>query len=228
MNINLVRYNVRLFLGLLAQAIIFFSAAEDADIPRAWLLFIITFFYYIFLFIIPYRVNPALILQRGGSALPEDTKSWDKYIILAYTFLLYGQFFVAGWDLGHIQSRSLGIEYLGCGLALYALSITLAVWSLIENPFFEASVRIQKDRGQRVIESGPYKLVRHPGYLSGILWHLAMPMILGSGLALIYAVPIISLLFIRAYLEDETLQAELEGYEAYTGKTRYRILPGIW
>lgn len=228
MNINLIRYNVRLFLGLLAQAIIFFSAAEDADIPRAWLLFIITFFYYIFLFILSYRVNPALILQRGGSVLPEDTKSWDKYIILAYTFLLYGQFFVAGWDLGHIQSWSLGIEFLGFGLALYALSITLAVWSLIENPFFEASVRIQKDRGQRVIESGPYKLVRHPGYLSGILWHLAMPMILGSGLALVYAVLIILLLFIRTYLEDETLRAELEGYEAYTGKTRYRILPGIW
>ncbi|NYB51074.1 MAG: hypothetical protein HVN35_00705 [Methanobacteriaceae archaeon] len=70
--------------------------------------------------------------------------------------------------------------------------------------------------------------MRHPGYLSGILWDVAMRMILGSGLALIYATIIILLLLIRTYLEDKALQDEVEGYIEYTYKTRYRILPGVW
>lgn len=227
--INLIRYNVRLFLSLLAQTIILFAAAGEINIPRAWLFLIITFVYYISSFIIIYRLNPEVIYQRGGSAFAEGTKNWDKYILLSYTFLgVYGQFFVAGWDLGHINFLPLGMEYLGLGMVLYLTSVVLVVWSLIQNPYFEASVRIQKERGQRVIDSGPYRLVRHPGYLSGILWHMALPMILGSGLALIYSILIIIILIIRTYLEDETLKSELEGYKSYTEKTRYRILPGIW
>lgn len=226
---NLIRYNVRLFLSLLAQAIIFFAAADQLEIPRAWLFFVLTFFYYVSSFIIIYRLNPEVIEERGSSAFQEGTKSWDKYIILAYTILgIYGQFFVAGWDLGHIKFFFLCLEYLLAGLILYMVSIVLIVWAMIQNPFFEPSVRIQKERGQQVIESGPYQLVRHPGYLSGILLHLAIPMILGSGLALIYATIIILLLIIRTYLEDKTLQVELEGYREYTEKTQYRILPGIW
>lgn len=229
MKINLIRYNVRMFGSLLAQAIIFFAAAGEMGVPRAWLFFILTIFYYISSFTIIYRLNPEVIYQRGGSTFKVGTKSWDKYMLLPYAFLgVYGQFFVAGWDLGHINFWFLGLEYLGVGLILYLISIILIIWAMIQNPFFEPSVRIQKERNHRVIESGPYRLIRHPGYLSGILFHIAMPMIIGSGLALIYSIIIIILLLIRTYLEDKTLQAELEGYKEYTGKTRYLILPGIW
>ncbi|MBI5680274.1 MAG: isoprenylcysteine carboxylmethyltransferase family protein [Methanobacterium sp.] len=227
--INLIRYNLRLFLSLLAQAIIFFAAAGQIEIFRAWGFFVLTFIYYISSFIIVYRLNPEVILKRGGSAFQEGTKTWDKYILIVYTILgVYGQFFVAGWDLGHINFWPLGLEYMVLGLILYLGSMVLAVWALIKNPYFEPSVRIQKDRGQKVIESGPYRLVRHPGYLSGILLHLAIPMIIGSGLTLIYTAIIVLLLLIRTYCEDKTLQRELEGYKEYTKKTRYRILPGIW
>lgn len=227
--INLIRYNVRLFLSLLAQVIIFFAAAGEIWVSRACLLFILTFIYYVSSFIIIYRLNPEVILHRGGSAFQEDTKAWDRYILLIYTILgVYGQFFVAGWDLGHINFWPLGLEYLVVGLPLYVVSIVLIVWAMIQNPFFEPSVRIQKDRDQKVIDSGPYRLIRHPGYLSGILFHLALPMILGSGLALIYTAIIVLILLIRTYFEDKTLQAELEGYKDYINEVRYRILPGIW
>lgn len=226
---NITRYNLRLFLSLLAQAIIFFSAAGQLEIGRAWLFFALTFIYYVVSFIIIYRSNPSLITHRGGPAFREDSKLWDKYILLAYTFLgIYGQFFVAGWDLGHINWFNLGIEYLVVGLILFIISDILIVWAMVQNPFFEPTVRIQKERDQKVISSGPYRILRHPGYLSGILLHLALPMIVGSGLALIYSMVIIFLLILRTYLEDETLQAELEGYKDYSKNTRYRILPGVW
>ncbi|WJI09268.1 isoprenylcysteine carboxylmethyltransferase family protein [Methanobacterium sp. CWC-01] len=227
--VNTLRYLLRLFLSLLAQAIIFFSAAGQLEIPRAWLFFALTFIYYVLSFIVLYRFNHELIHYRGGSAFRGDTKQWDKYILLIYTFLgVYGQFFVAGWDLGHIHWLYLGLEYMVVGIILFIISDVLIVWAMVQNPFFEPTVRIQRERGQKVIGSGPYQIVRHPGYLSGILWHLAMPLIFGSGLTLVYSLLIIVLLVVRTYLEDKTLQAELEGYQEYTRKTRYRILPGLW
>lgn len=226
---NTFRYILRLFLSLIAQAIIFFAAAGQFEIPRAWIFFILTFIYYLTSFIILYRLTPELINQRGGSAFQESSKTWDKYILIVYTFLgIYAQFFVAGWDLGHINFWPLGLEYFGLGLGLFIISIVLIVWAMVQNPFFEPTVRIQKERNQKVINSGPYRIVRHPGYLSGILWHLAVPMILGSGLTLIYTVIIIMILIVRTYLEDETLQKELGGYKEYTEKTKYRLLPGAW
>lgn len=226
---NSTRYLTILFFSLLAQVIIFFAAADRVDIPRAWLFFALTFTYYIFSFIILYRFNPDLIHHRGGSAFRRDSKHWDKYILIIYTFLgVYGQFFVAGWDFGHIQWFYLGLEYLVLGVILFIISDVLIVWVMVQNPFFEPTVRIQKERNQRVISSGPYAIVRHPGYLSGVLWHLAMPLIFGSALTLVYSLLIILLLVVRTYLEDKTLQAELEGYTEYTTKTRSRLLPGLW
>jgi len=227
--ISTLRYLARLFLSLLAQAIIFFAAANQLDLPRAWLFFALTFLYYLLSFIILYWSNPNLIQHRGGSAFREDSKQWDKYILLIYALLgVYGQFFVAGWDLGHVQWFYLGWEYLVVGIILFIISDVLIVWAMVQNPFFEPTVRIQKDRNQRVISNGPYRIVRHPGYLSGILWHLAMPLIFGSGLTLVYSLLIVVLLVVRSYLEDKTLQGELEGYQGYTRKTRNRLLPGVW
>ena len=227
--ISTLRYLARLFLSLLAQAIVFFAAANQLDLPRAWLFFALTFLYYLLSFIILYWSNPNLIQHRGGSAFREDSKQWDKYILLIYTLLgVYGQFFVAGWDLGHVQWFYLGWEYLVVGIILFIISDVLIVWAMVQNPFFEPTVRIQKERNQRVISNGPYRIVRHPGYLSGILWHLAMPLIFGSGLTLVYSLLIVVLLVVRTYLEDKTLQAELEGYQGYTRKTRHRLLPGVW
>ena len=227
--ISTLRYLARLFLSLLAQAIVFFAAANQLELPRAWLFFALAFLYYLLSFIILYQFNPNLIQHRGGSAFREDSKQWDKYILLIYTLLgVYGQFFVAGWDLGHVQWFYLGWEYLVVGIILFIISDVLIVWAMVQNPFFEPTVRIQKERNQRVISNGPYRIVRHPGYLSGILWHLAMPLIFGSGLTLVYSLLIVVLLVVRTYLEDKTLQAELEGYQGYTRKTRHRLLPGVW
>jgi protein-S-isoprenylcysteine O-methyltransferase Ste14 len=89
-------------------------------------------------------------------------------------------------------------------------------------------VRIQAERGHRVVSSGPYRWIRHPGYAGSLLAYLASPIWLDSAWAFLPAIIITILLFIRTYLEDKTLQDELDGYREYAGKVHFRLIPGIW
>ena len=89
-------------------------------------------------------------------------------------------------------------------------------------------MRIQKDRSHSVVSSGPYRYVRHPGYVGGMLSILGVPLLLGSFWALIPTIISISLLVVRTALEDRTLKEELEGYERYLTEVKYRLVPGVW
>jgi protein-S-isoprenylcysteine O-methyltransferase Ste14 len=104
----------------------------------------------------------------------------------------------------------------------------LVSWAMASNKFFSTTVRIQDDRGQTVTSSGPYRLVRHPGYVGFLVSNLATPLLLGSLWALIPAVVLEALVVVRTALEDRTLQAELGGYRDYARRVRYRLLPGVW
>jgi protein-S-isoprenylcysteine O-methyltransferase Ste14 len=99
---------------------------------------------------------------------------------------------------------------------------------MLYNPFFEGTVRIQKDRDQKVIESRPYSIVRHPGYLGMLIGSLPLPFVFGSLLSFIPVSIMISLVFIRTYYEDRVLQGGLEGYTGYCQKIKYRLIPLVW
>lgn len=96
------------------------------------------------------------------------------------------------------------------------------------NPFFERTVRIQTERGHRVIDNGPYRFVRHPGYLGIFGWSLTTPLLLGSWWAFLPALLSIIGIMIRTALEDRTLREELTRYEEYTSRVHFRLIPGIW
>jgi protein-S-isoprenylcysteine O-methyltransferase Ste14 len=96
------------------------------------------------------------------------------------------------------------------------------------NPFFEKTVRIQTERGHYVIDTGPYRFIRHPGYLGFLGWCLSTPLFLGSWWSLLPALLCIAALAVRTRLEDRTLHQELSGYREYAGRVRYRLIPGIW
>ena len=104
----------------------------------------------------------------------------------------------------------------------------LASYALIENRFFSGMVRLQIDRGQKVVSSGPYRWMRHPGYAGALLTYLATPLFLDSLWAFLPVVALLIVLVIRTALEDRTLGAELEGYRDYAQRVRYRLLPGVW
>jgi protein-S-isoprenylcysteine O-methyltransferase Ste14 len=99
---------------------------------------------------------------------------------------------------------------------------------MIANTYFSTSVRIQYDRGHTVSSGGPYRYIRHPGYLGIIIYLLSTPIILGSILALIPAIVTAILFIIRTSFEDNTLKNKLEGYKEYAEKVKYRLISGVW
>jgi protein-S-isoprenylcysteine O-methyltransferase Ste14 len=134
----------------------------------------------------------------------------------------------AGLDVGRYRWSSFGLPYSVVGVVSLVLSSVLINWAMIENPYFEPTVRIQDDRDHRVVTTGPYAIVRHPGYLSGILWLASVPLIFGSLYAFAPYVLYAVLIILRTHLEDRTLREELRGYTEYAERVRYRLVPWIW
>ncbi|MFX1452947.1 MAG: methyltransferase family protein, partial [Promethearchaeota archaeon] len=114
------------------------------------------------------------------------------------------------------------------GYVIYFYAQLLKYWCMWTNRWFSSTVRIQFDRDHKVVQDGPYRFIRHPGYISGILIGYGSSLILGSLWGLIPASIVLVLLVIRTSLEDKTLQKELPGYAEYTKKVKHRLLPGIW
>ena len=130
------------------------------------------------------------------------------------------------WALGWTSAFPLWVSILG--LVLIALGYFLASWALAENRFFSGTVRIQTERGHTVCDSGPSRIMRHPGYAGNILPLAGIVLALGSQWTIIPAVFALIIAVTRTALEDRTLQNELPGYREYARRVRYRLFPGIY
>jgi len=130
--------------------------------------------------------------------------------------------------VGRFQWCNLGIHFGIVGTVLFIAGAVLIHWAMLTNRHFEVTVRIQKDRDHRVITAGPYRIVRHPGYVGVILWGISTPLIIGSVYGLIPGAIASILMIIRTCLEDKMLRSELDGYAEYSKRVRYRLLPGLW
>jgi protein-S-isoprenylcysteine O-methyltransferase Ste14 len=111
---------------------------------------------------------------------------------------------------------------------LIFLGGVLALWAMAANRFFIGMVRIQEERGHHVIQTGPYRYVRHPGYLGSLFFIFFIPLMLGSLWGIVPAVLTCGVVFLRTHLEDQVLRDELPGYEEYSQKTTRKLIPGIW
>ncbi len=172
------------------------------------------------------RKDPELLRRRGQ--IGQGTKTWDLVLLTLFGLTYLAIIVVAAFDAQNHWSQMPVWLWL-IGAVLYVFFVVVITWAMAVNTHFEKTVRIQRDRHHRVIESGPYRIVRHPGYLATILGLiLPTPLLLGSWWAFIPTILAMACLILRTVLEDRTLRQELSGYEAYTRKVRYRLLPGLW
>jgi protein-S-isoprenylcysteine O-methyltransferase Ste14 len=230
MNSNLkagiARRVVQVLFVIVFQAAVLFVAAGRLDWLWAWV-FLGLNLVGILANAVLLRHQPEMIAERGRGG--ENWKDWDKVIGglwgLVYFVLLL---LVAGLDerLGWTGPVSLAVHLSGA--IAFALGFALFSWAMSANAYFSTIVRIQAERGHAVCDRGPYRLVRHPGYVGAILQSLATPLLLGSLWALISGGLAALLMILRTALEDRTLREELPGYAGYAQRTRYRLVPGIW
>jgi protein-S-isoprenylcysteine O-methyltransferase Ste14 len=135
---------------------------------------------------------------------------------------------LATLDAGRMGWSDVPLWVVTIGYVLLIAGIAATTWAQAVNPFFKPGVRLQKERQHRVITSGPYRVVRHPGYAAAMALFVGIALALASWWALVPAAMAIALLVVRTGWEDRLLQAELPGYADYARQTRYRLLPGFW
>jgi protein-S-isoprenylcysteine O-methyltransferase Ste14 len=213
-----------LVLGILAALL--FLPAGRWDWPQAWAL-ILSFGVFLLLYAFwgMYK-DPGQLQER--SRVAQNVKRWDKVILAMYTALLPTVFVLAGFDAGRFGWSEVSVGVQALAWAGLVLAAALILWTATTNTYLSRQARIQDDRGQEVVTSGPYSHMRHPMYLGILILFLCLGPALTSWYALIPGVAIDVLFIVRTAKEDKMLREELAGYEGYAQRVRYRLIPGIW
>jgi protein-S-isoprenylcysteine O-methyltransferase Ste14 len=211
---------------LVILALILFVPAGRIDWLRGWLFFLVFTAATAIAIIYLWRVNPEIFKARR--TIHKGTKGWDLALLAVLLPAMVAAIPVAALDDGRFHWSQAGWWVVGVGYVLFLSGYTLMTRAQAVNRFFEPGVRIQTDRGHHVIESGPYRFVRHPGYAAAILLFFGLGLALGSYWALVPAALAAITLILRTVWEDRTLHDELPGYRDYARKVRYRLIPGIW
>lgn len=173
--------------------------------------------------------HPGLMQERVKFDKAPDVKPWDKILSPLMGFsTVFPLVIVAGLDRRYGWTSPFPLWANLLGLLLAALGYAFAVWALVENPFFSSVVRIQKERGHVVCDTGPYRFIRHPGYAGNILALFGVVLALDSAWTLLPAAVALAITLLRTVLEDKTLQEELPGYRGYAQRVRYRLVPWIY
>ena len=179
--------------------------------------------------IIAEKRHPGLMVERGKWGKDQNVKAWDKILApLMAIGLTFPLFIVAGLDHRFGWSPAFPVWLNVLGLGLVVLGYAFATWALTENRFFSSMVRIQTERGHIVCDSGPYTIVRHPGYAGNMLALPGIALVLSSVWTIVPVIAAFVIIVIRTTLEDKALQEELPGYKEYARRVRYRLFPGIY
>lgn len=225
-----------LVLNLIVQTIVWFGfmasfifvAAGTTDYIGGWLYLGEMVALSIFFGTIMMRVDPGLLRERLKPPVQRDQPLADKLILIPVLLLIFGGtgFMAADAARWRWSAMPSSVQSAGCGLLLAAL--LFIYWIMRTNSFAAPVVKIQKDRGQAVITTGPYAIVRHPMYFGALFYMAGTSLALGSWWGLV-TVPILALLFvIRIGIEEKTLRTGLDGYDDYARRVRWRLIPLIW
>jgi protein-S-isoprenylcysteine O-methyltransferase Ste14 len=207
--------------------VVLFASTGRLDLPMFWIYLAVHSSAQLAMTLLVFRRKRDLLEERQKPG--EGAKAWDRRLLRVYALFTLLLFVVAGLDVGRLHwSDTVPLWLQAAALVGFALAFAFNIWAMVVNDFYSRIVRVQKDRGQRVVSEGPYRFVRHPSYIGSVLSWVCAALTLGSWLALVPVVLIAAAFTVRTALEDRTLQEELPGYREYAQRTRYRLLPGVW
>lgn len=214
--------------GLAIMAALLFLPAGTLSWPAAWIYLIEISVTSLAITLWLLRHNPTLLAERMSPLIQRDQKKWDKVLMTALIVLWCGWFALMGLDAVRYGWSEMPLWVQALGALGILISMYIMLLTMRANSFAAPVVKIQVERGHRVVSDGPYAVVRHPMYGGALLLIVATPLLLGSWWGLVMAPIIVLLLGVRAVMEERTLARELEGYAEYAARVRYRMIPMIW
>ncbi|MFC1711063.1 methyltransferase family protein [Patescibacteria group bacterium] len=221
-----IKVVIKGFLAIVFILVFIFGLAGRWDYWQGWMFSMACIVLYL---VSIYLFREKLDLGKERLKPGPGMKWWDKLYFILTTPLYIVLIVIAPLDAGRfLWTKSLPLSVYIVGFLMFLLAMLMAQWAKYVNKFFSSVVRIQKDRKQTVVQSGPYQYIRHPGYLGGVFLGFGISLALGSLHGLIPAFLLAVLIIMRTFLEDRCLYKELAGYKEYTKKVKYRLVPGIW
>jgi len=221
-----MRYVAQRLALLLLFACMLLGSAGELYWRRGWAYLLVVFVLEFITLTSLAALAPETLNQRG--TFGSGVKPFDRVFAGLWLILAVCTPAVAGLDAVRFRWSALPSALFALGLVVLLLASSFGTWAMVENRHFEQFVRLQDDRGHRVVTTGPYRFVRHPGYFGAILGALATPLMLGSVWTFVPAALLVLLFVVRTHLEDQTLRRELQGYEDYSKRTRFRLVPFVW
>lgn len=216
-----------LVFGVVITALPLFLAAGTIAWPAGWIYLILLYSWLLIGILLLLKYNPGLLAERINIS-PPNQKAWDKVFVLLLNVFFFAWVILMPLDAVrfHWSWMPLWLQVVGA----IALVVSFILMSLVfrENSYLSATVRIQEERGQTVISTGPYHYVRHPMYAGGLFMFLGTPLLLGSWYGLLLTLLFLPALLVRTVLEERTLLQELPGYDAYMTHVKYRLIPYVW
>ena len=226
---QLVRAVIGMAAYLLLAPVLMFLAAGTTRWPMAWLYVALMLAASVGSRLLVWRKSPETLRERAKMTSGENVQPWDRWMMPVVG--LVGpvvSVVVAGLDRRWGWSPAVPLGWQWVAALLVAAAIGLSVWAMVANAYFSAVARLQADRGQQVVSDGPYAWVRHPSYAGSVLTSVAMPVMLGTLWAWLPQLLVGAVLVARTALEDRMLREGLDGYAAYAGRVRWRLVPWVW
>jgi protein-S-isoprenylcysteine O-methyltransferase Ste14 len=227
LNICGIKGIIREFAIIILGAFLLFASAGTLNWSRGWIYIVITLLYQIVYILVLSVSNPQLLNERGNSNW-KDTQLHDKFFVVLYPLFGFSALIISGLDSMRFKLSSISFIAVYPGILVFISASFIALWAYISNSSFILTHRDDKAPYQQICTTGPYRYIRHPAYLSGVLTALSYPFIIGSLFSLIPVLLNVTLLIIRTYYEDKTLKSELNGYIEYSKVTKYKLFPHLW
>lgn len=217
---------IQLLVLVIIQGALLFASAGSFRWSAGW--------WYIGLYVLMLSLASFVMIPHRREVIEERSKgakggrTWDVWLTQLMIIPSLGLLALAGFDQRWNWTPPLPLWIRLLGGFIFIAGYTLVLWAMYTNKYFSQVVRIQSERGHVAVTDGPYRIVRHPGYLGLSTSLLGAVFLLDSIWGLICFAVYMALIFIRAALEDRTLQVELPGYAEYSTRTKYRLIPGLW
>jgi len=206
---------------------VLFLSAGTLDWPGAWAFLVLMVALSFTMGESLARHDPGLMNERLGSPIQKDQPAADKVLLSVLLLAIFGWLALMGLDV-RFGWTAVPASLQVVGAVVLLLSIWICYRTMLENSFAAPVVKIQANRHQTVITTGPYSYVRHPMYAGAVIFFAGTALLLGSWWGLAAVLVFVVLLVIRVYVEEKTLRTGLRGYGDYASHVRYRLIPMVW